>query len=167
MVWFQDSISERLHYHTLSNIFSDGISEAHYAQILSCSNLGVGVWLIVRPIFPSFKLIFPVLSTMFWIQLGLAHPSILSILQCVCTHPTDPMNIHLLCCVHGNGCTKTHDAIHDTFVAIAQNVGFHMGQKSLHALPLNMFNSSHWWVDIVLTKDGIHTLVKVVIADLT
>jgi hypothetical protein len=34
------------------------------------------------------------------------------------------MGIHLLHCVHGNECTGTHDAIHDTFAAIAQNASF-------------------------------------------
>jgi hypothetical protein len=31
----------------------------------------------------------------------------------------------------------------------------------------NMFNSSRPWIDIVLTKDGIHTLVDIVIANPT
>jgi hypothetical protein len=37
------------------------------------------------------------------------------------------MGIHLLRCAHGNEPTKTYDAIRDTFVAIAQDVGFHVG----------------------------------------
>ncbi len=36
-----------------------------------------------------------------------------------------------------------------------------------HVFPFNMFNSSRWRVDIVLTKDNIHTLVNVVITDPT
>jgi hypothetical protein len=52
------------------------------------------------------------------------------------------MGIHFLCCAHGNERTKTHDAICNTFVAITQDVGFHMGQKQLHALPSTTFNSS-------------------------
>jgi len=75
------------------------------------------------------------------------------------------MNIHLLCCVHGNERTKTHDAICDIFVTIAQDVGFHVGRKQLHAFPSTTFNSSHWWVDIVLTKDGICTLANIVITN--
>jgi hypothetical protein len=31
----------------------------------------------------------------------------------------------------------------------------------------NMFNSSHWWVNIVFTKDGILTLINIVIVDPT
>jgi hypothetical protein len=46
------------------------------------------------------------------------------------------MGIHLLCCAHGNECTKTHDAVCNIFVAIVWNDGFHVGQKQLHVLPL-------------------------------
>jgi hypothetical protein len=45
MVQFQHSILEHLHHHTLFNILFDMTSETHYAQILSCSGLEVGVWL--------------------------------------------------------------------------------------------------------------------------
>jgi hypothetical protein len=55
----------------------------------------------------------------------------------VCTHPIDFMGIHLLCCVHGNECTGTHDAICDTFATIARDANFHVGQKQLHVLPFN------------------------------
>jgi hypothetical protein len=42
-----------------------------------------------------------------------------------------------------------------------------VGREQLHALPSITFNFSHQRVDIVLTKDGICTLVKVVIANPT
>jgi hypothetical protein len=61
----------------------------------------------------------------------------------MCTHPLDPMGIHLLHCTHGNEQTTTHDVVRDTFAAIAQNVGFHMGRKQLYALHLTTLNSSH------------------------
>jgi hypothetical protein len=61
------------------------------------------------------------------------------------------MGIHLLRCAHGNEHTRTHDAIHDTFVAVTWDVGFHVGRKQLHALLSNMFNSFRRSVDIVLT----------------
>jgi hypothetical protein len=77
------------------------------------------------------------------------------------------MGIHLLCCAYGNERTRTHDAICDTFDAITWNVGFHMGWKQLHVLSSNTFNSSRRQIDIVLTKDGIHTLVDVIITNLT
>jgi hypothetical protein len=75
------------------------------------------------------------------------------------------MDIHLLCCTHEH--TKTHDAIHNTFVAIVQDVGFHVGQEQLHVLLSTTFNSFHWQVNIVFTKYNICTLVNVIIVDPT
>jgi len=77
------------------------------------------------------------------------------------------MGIHLLYCAHGNERTGIHDAICNTFAIIVQDVDFHMGQKQLHVLPSNTFNSFRQRVDFVLTKDGIHTLVDVVIVNPT
>ncbi len=54
---------------------------------------------------------------------------------CMCTHLIDPISIHLLCCAHGNESIKTHDAIYNTFAAIAQDAGFNVRWKLLHALP--------------------------------
>jgi hypothetical protein len=45
-----------------------------------------------------------------------------------------------------------------------QDVGFHMGRKQLHVLPSITINSSHQRVSIVLTKNGICTLVDIVTA---
>jgi hypothetical protein len=61
----------------------------------------------------------------------------------------------------------THDAVCNTFAAVAQDVGFHVGWKQLHTLPSTMFHSTHWQVDIVLTKDEICTLFIVIIVDPT
>jgi hypothetical protein len=77
------------------------------------------------------------------------------------------MGIHLLHCAHGNKCIGTHDVIHDTFATIVRNVGFHVGQKQLHALLSTTFNSFCRQIDIVFTKDGIRTLANVVSADPT
>jgi len=142
MVQLQNSISKHLHHHTLSNMFFYEIFEAHHARILSCSGPRAGIWFTIRPIFSTFQLSFPFFFIALCMELGLPHPSIASIPQCVCTHPINPMCIHLLHCVHGNKCTRTHDAIHDTFVTIARNVGFRMKQEQLHALPSTTFNSS-------------------------
>jgi len=77
------------------------------------------------------------------------------------------MGIQFLRCAHGNERTRTHDAVCDIFVAIAWNVGFHIGQKQLYALHSTTFNSFHWQVDIMFAKDGIHTIVNIVIANPT
>jgi len=84
----------------------------------------------------------------------------------MCVHTSHrPYGIHLLCCAHGNERTRTHDAIHDTFAAITWDANFHVGWKQLHAFPSTTFNFSYWQVEIVLTKNDIHTLAKVVIAN--
>ncbi len=44
-----------------------------------------------------------------------------------------------------------------------RDVGFHVGREQLHALLPITFNFSYRQIDIVLTKDGIRTLVDVVI----
>jgi hypothetical protein len=77
------------------------------------------------------------------------------------------MGIHLLCCAHNNEHTRTHDVFCDIFLAIARDVGFHMGQEQLYVFPLVKFNSFCWQVDMVLTEDGICTLANVVIIDPT
>jgi hypothetical protein len=167
MVQFQNSILKCLHHHTLFIVFFDKTFEAHRVWILSCSGLGVNVWFTTQLVFPTFWLFFTILSTTFCMRFGLPHPLITCILRCVCTHPIDPMGIHLLCYVHDNECIGTHDAIHDTFAAIGRNVGFHVWPKQLYALLSTTFNSFHQWIDIVLTKEGIHTLTDVVIVDPT
>jgi hypothetical protein len=77
------------------------------------------------------------------------------------------MGIHPLHCVHGNNHRRTYDVICDSFVAVAQDAGFHVGWKQLHVLPSHMFNSFRRWVNIVFIKYGIRTLVDIVIADPT
>jgi hypothetical protein len=115
--------------------------------------------------FPKLLIRFPIFFIVLQIWLGLPHPSIASIPWCMCTHQIDLMGIHLLCCAHANKLIWTHDAIHYTFVAIVKDVGFHVGQEQLHVLPLNTFNFSYQWIDIVFTKDDICTLIDVVIAN--
>jgi len=163
MVQPQDSILEHLHHNTLSIMLFDRTSEAHCAQILSCSSSRVGTWLTTWPVFPTFQLSSSNFYTTLYTWLGLPHPSIVGIPWCV--HPIDLMGIHLLRCAHVNEHTITHDAICDTFVAITRDVGFHVGWEQLHALPSTTFNSFCWWVNIVFTKNDIHTLADVVITD--
>ncbi len=42
-----------------------------------------------------------------------------------------------------------------------------MGREQLHSLPSVTINSSHQQINIVLTKDEIHTLADIVIVDRT
>jgi hypothetical protein len=111
MVQFQNSILNCLHHHTLSNMLFDKISKAHCALILSCFGLGASAWFTIRLIFSSFQLTSPFFFTMLWIWLGLPHLSIASIIWCVCTHPINPMGIHLLHYAHNNKRIRTYDVV--------------------------------------------------------
>jgi hypothetical protein len=59
MVHLQNSISKHLLHHTLFNMFSNKIFEAHHVWILSCFDPWASVWLIIQLIFPIFGLCFP------------------------------------------------------------------------------------------------------------
>jgi hypothetical protein len=54
MVQLQNSISERVHHHTLSNMFFNKTSKAHCSQTLSCSSPRANAWFIARPIYLTF-----------------------------------------------------------------------------------------------------------------
>ncbi len=112
MIQFQDSILEHLHHHTLSNMLSNMILEAHCAWILSSFSLKVGTWFMARPISPTSWLSLPILSTMLHLDNHIfqLQPSLH-----VFSHPIDLMDIHLLHCTHGNEHVRTHDVVHDTF----------------------------------------------------
>ncbi len=58
----------------------------------------------------------------------------------------------------------THVAIHDTFAAIAWDVGFHVGREQLHEFLSITFNSFCRRIDIMIIKDDV-TLVDVLIAN--
>jgi len=59
----------------------------------------------------------------------------------MCTHPINPMGIHVLRCVNGKEHMKTHDVVCDIFGTIVRDGNFHVGQEQLHVLPLTKFNS--------------------------
>jgi len=155
---------ERLHHHTLFNMFFNETFEAFCAWILSCFNPGVSTWVTTQLVFLAFWLSSPIFCTIFHTWLGPPHSLITSILRCVCTHPIDPMGIHFLCCVHGNECTRTHDAIHDTFVSHNVKCWFPCWIKTITC---TSFNSSCRRINIVFTKDDIRTLANVVIINPT
>ncbi len=130
-------------------------------------NSEVGAWLIIWPIFLGFQLVFSIFLTIFWIHFGLPQPSIASVPQCICTHPIDPMDIHLLRCVCDNKHIETHDVICDTLLPLCMMLASRWVENNYMHFPSNMFNSFRQQVDIVFTKDDICTLVDIIIVDPT
>lgn len=148
-------------------MLSNKISEFHCAWILSSFSLRARISLTTWLVFSAFQLSIPIFFITFQMWFRLPHLSIAGILRCMCTLPIDTMGIYLIHCAHNNEHTRTQDAICSTFVTIVRNAIFYMRQEQLQVLPSTMFNSSCWRVDIVFTKDDIHTLVDIVIADST
>jgi hypothetical protein len=113
--------------------------------------------------FQTFQLSPSFFSTSFRIQLGLPHTSIAGIFWCVHTshrlYGYPPLTLCSWQQTHWNPwCNSQH------LGTIVRDVGFHVGQQ-LHA-PLSITsNSFHQRVDIMFSKDGICTLVDIVIVD--
>jgi hypothetical protein len=122
------------------------IFETHCAQILSCFGPKVGTWFIARS---TFQLFFPSFFIALWIQLGLSHPLIAGIPRCMCTHLINVTNVYLLCCIHGNERTSTHDAICDVFTAIARDVNLHVQRNTTTCASFNhipLILSMNWHI---------------------
>ncbi len=166
MIQLQDSISEHLHHHTISSMFFDGTFEAHHAQILSCYGPRASAWLTSSTSLPNLLIIFPNFLHNIWYMtwttpsFNYRHP-----LMCVHTSHWLYGDWPLMFCSWQWTHIETHDAIRNTFATIGWNIGFHVGQKQLHALLSTTFNSFRQRIDIVFTKDGIHTLADIVIAN--
>jgi hypothetical protein len=77
------------------------------------------------------------------------------------------LGIHFFLCANGGERTISHDVVQDVFASIARDAGFHILGKQIHVLPPPFFKSFYRWVDIVLSMDGICTLVDVIIVDPT
>jgi hypothetical protein len=73
------------------------------------------------------------------------------------------MGIHLLEGSRGRECTS-HDVVQNAFASIAKNVGFHIFHEQMHVLLMfsPLLQSSQQQVDIVLSTNGVRTMVDVV-----
>jgi len=77
------------------------------------------------------------------------------------------MGIHLFHYAHGGKRIASHDVVQDAFMSIVRNMAFHVLREQTHIFPPTSLQSSCQRVDIVLSIDGIGTLVNVVIVDPT
>ncbi len=75
------------------------------------------------------------------------------------------MGIHLFRYTHGGERTIYHDVVRDAFAYIMKHVGFHVFWEQTHIFLPFSFQSFHWWVNIILSIDGIRTLADVIIVD--
>jgi len=110
----------------------------------------------------SFALIF---FSMLQTMLGFPHFLVFSLTHCICGQLLDPMGIHLFRCANGGERTTSHDVVQDVFAYIMKDTRFHVLWEQTHIFLQPSLQSFYWQVDIVLSIDGIHTLVDVVITD--
>ncbi len=115
--------------------------------------------------FPSLLIIFPIffhnILNMAWITLSF---NCRYLLMCVYTsHWPYGYQTFMLCSqqrMHGNPwCNLRHLCYH------CERCWLPHGTKTTTCASFNTFNSFCWWINIVLTKGGIHTLANVVIVD--
>jgi hypothetical protein len=76
------------------------------------------------------------------------------------------MGIHLLCCIHGNVCMGPWCNLQH-FCCHCVKCWLPCGMRTTTCASFDHFQSSHWWINIVFTKDGICTLTNIVIIDPT
>jgi hypothetical protein len=130
-----------MHEHSFSNIISKLYNNYHRVQLRSCA-LGLSAWLSIHPIISFFRMASDIFSLILHTKLGLPHPTIHGLSQCICSQAINPIGIHLLCCVHGGKHMATNDAIQNSFTSIVKDVGFHVLYKQTHLLSMPSFQTS-------------------------
>jgi hypothetical protein len=106
-------------------------------------------------------------STQHYTPYCVPHPMAHDHFLCTCNQPIDSTWIHLLGCVHGGKHIATHDTVWNFFIFIVRDVIFHVFCEQTHVLLTPSLWSSWWWMDIVITTNGIPILVGIVIIDPT
>jgi len=65
------------------------------------------------------------------------------------------MGIHLFRYTHGGERTIYHDVVRDAFAYVMKHAWFHVFWEQTHIFLPSSFQSFHWWVNIILSIDGI------------
>jgi hypothetical protein len=109
------------------------------------------------PLTSPTTLIFCLSSAHFLIALcscfDLSHFIIVHFAWCQCDHTIDDLDTNLFQCPYKSECTSIHNTLLNIVAAITLESG--------HLFPHHI----RWWMDILITRDGIHTLMDIVIVD--
>jgi len=141
--------------------------DSHWACLRSCREPGARAWLSTRLVIPCFRLSSNIFASVLQTKLSLPHPLTLGLTHCICDHPLDPKGIHffLLCPWWGEDYIAwNHSRCFCVHCKRCQFSGFARSNPCFRTTFFSSFSSG---VDIVLSVDDIHTLVDVVIVDLT
>jgi hypothetical protein len=120
----KESILERLHDHSLTNILFYLPFNSHRSCLKLCAGPSAGTWLLVRWIIPFFHLLLYVFSIALRTRLGFSRPLVLGVLHCICSQPLDPMKIHLFHCAHHGERMASHDVVRVFFATIVKDARF-------------------------------------------
>jgi len=101
--------------------------------------------------------------TTLWTCLGLSHLIVAHLSWCQCGHTIDDLCTHLLWCPCGSECIVAHDTFWDTIATIILENGTHVQREVSHLFP----HHTQQRVDILITRNGFHILMDIVIVDLT
>ncbi len=82
--WLQQSILNKLHDHSFSNIIFDMAFDLHHGHLRSCAGPRASVWFFVHLIIPPFYLPFDVFSYILCTRLGIPNPLIFKMTHCIC-----------------------------------------------------------------------------------
>jgi hypothetical protein len=89
-----------------------------------CVGQSAKAWLLTSLINLLFRLLSNVLSIALHIRLNLSHLLVLGVSHYICSQLSNPMGIHLLCCVHGGERMALHDVVRNVNMAIAKDARF-------------------------------------------
>jgi hypothetical protein len=85
-----------------------------------------GIWLLLCPTTPSFRLSLTFFFIALYTHLGLAHLIVAHLSWCQYDHTIDNLSIHLFRCPCENECIATHDTLWDTIAFIILENGTHV-----------------------------------------
>jgi len=131
-----------------------------WARFCSCAGPRVGVWLLVHPTTPTFRLSSAHFLTTLqpsWLATSYNCPPFMMLVW----YTINNLSTHLLRCSCGNEHIVTHDTLRDTVATIALKNGTHVQREVSHLFPYY----TQQWVDILITRDDFWTLMDVIIVD--
>jgi hypothetical protein len=134
-----------------------------WTHFCSCVSLGAGIKLLARPTISTFHLLSAHFLIALRICLGLPHPTVAHLSQCQCGHTIDNLGTHLLRCPCGSEHITAHNTLWNIVATIALESKAHVQKEVCHLFPRH----TRQQVDILITKNGFHALLDLVIANPT
>lgn len=127
-----------------------------------CASPRAGVWLLIHPTTPTFRLSPTHFLTSLHTHFGLPHPTMAHLSRFQCGHTLDNLGTHLLWCPYGNERTTTHNTLRDVIATIAWENGTHVQKEVSHfslttpndeSISLSPYRAfGPWWTSSLLIQ---------------